>query len=189
MKIGKALASANEFNARVIESLASGVLVTQADTSTITLFSQRMEAITDLAAEDVLGRPARKASRRSRESNHALIHQTVVSTGRFPLTKIQVTSAKGRKRTVFVRAQRMYSQDGEVEGAVFVVDDVSERELFDRQLLALRLARSRHAPPRSQRASGSRRRAPRLHGPLRRHSRLHAHRRAHDSRSAPSLAE
>ncbi len=130
MKIGKALASANEFNARVIESLASGILVTQADTSKISLFSQRMEAISDLAAEDVLGRRAQDALAPLQGIDHALIHQTVVSTGRFPLTKIQITSAKGRKRTVFVRAQRLYSQDGDVEGAVVVVDDVSERELL-----------------------------------------------------------
>ncbi|MGH7328724.1 MAG: adenylate/guanylate cyclase domain-containing protein, partial [Polyangiaceae bacterium] len=130
VKIGKALASANEFNARVIESLVSGILVTEVGTTKITLFSQRMEAIADLPAEEVLGRPGPEALARVQGIDHALIHQTVVSTGRFPMTKIQVTSAKGRKRTVFLRAQRMYSQDGEVEGTVFVVDDVSERELL-----------------------------------------------------------
>ena len=130
VKIGKALASANEFNARVIESLASGILVTQANTSVVSLFSPRMEEITDLPAEEVLGKRAPDALAALQGIDHALILQTVLSTGRFPLTKIQITSAKGRKRTVFLRAQRMYSQEGEVEGAVFVVDDVSERELL-----------------------------------------------------------
>ena len=130
VKIGKALASANEFNARVIESLASGILVAETETRNITLFSPRMEAITDVPSEEVLGRPAPEALASLQGIDHALIHQTVVSTGRFPLTKIQLTSAKGRKRTVFLRAQRMYSPDGDVEGTVVVVDDVSERELL-----------------------------------------------------------
>src|SRR6185312_14090631 len=79
-----------------------------------------------------------------------LIIKTVQATGRFPLTKLVVTSAQGRKRTVFVRAQRMYAPDGEVEGTVFVVDDVTERELLidsfsryvSRDLVTRLLARS-----------------------------------------------
>lgn len=130
VSVERALASANEFNARVIESLASGVLVTARDTAEVRLYSPRMEAILDLPAEEVLGRPGPEAFKSIKGIDHALIQTTVMTTGRFPLTKLQITSAKGRKRTVFVRAQRLYSIDGEPEGTVFVVDDVSERELL-----------------------------------------------------------
>jgi PAS domain S-box-containing protein len=149
-KTGRALASANEFNARVIESLASGVMVVTSDTRVITLFSQRMETILDVPAEQALGRTAADVFAKFTGIDHALITQSVISTGRFPLTKLQLTTAAGRKRTVFVRAQRMYGPDGEVEGSVFVVDDVSERELLidsfsryvSRDLVTRLLARS-----------------------------------------------
>ena len=130
VKVGRELATANEFNARVIESLASGVLVTANETGVVTLFSQRMEAILEIPAEEALGRDSREAFANIKGIDHALIRQTVISTGRFPLTKILITTPTGRKRTVFVRAQRMYSLDGADEGTVFVVDDVSERELL-----------------------------------------------------------
>lgn len=129
-QVERALASANEFNQRVIESLASGVIVVDSNSLEITLFSQRAEAITDLSAEQVLGKPAVEALAPLGGVDHELMLRTVRATGRFPLTKMTVTSAKGRKRTMFVRAQRMYGAEGEVEGTVVVFDDVSERELL-----------------------------------------------------------
>jgi adenylate cyclase len=130
VKASRALASANEFNARVIESLTSGVIVFSADTLIITLYSQRMEAITGVPAEEALGREGREAFARVKGIDHGAIIQTVRSTGSFPLTKIQMVNARDQKRVVFLRAQRMYDAQGVVEGTVMVVDDVSERELL-----------------------------------------------------------
>lgn len=129
-KVQRALASANEFNARVIESLASGVVVVDAKSLKISLFSQRAEAITDLSAEQVLGKLAVDALAPLQGVDHVMMLRTVQATGRFPLTKMTITSAKGQRRTLFVRAQRVYGPDGEVEGTVVVFDDVSERELL-----------------------------------------------------------
>ncbi len=150
LKIHRALASANEFNARVLESLASGVMVTAAHTRVITLFTQRMEAIMGVSAEEALGRTGPEVFAKFTGIDHALIIQSVLSTGRFPLTKLTITTAAGRKKTVFVRAQRMFDPDGEPEGTVIVVDDVSERELLidtfsryvSRDLVTRLLARS-----------------------------------------------
>lgn len=129
-KVGRELASANEFNARVIESLASGIMAVSPITNTVTMFSQRMESILEIPAEDALGKETRIVFANLKGVDHSLIHQTVVATGRFPLTKLQLTTSSGRKKSIFVRAQRMYSPDGENEGTVFVVDDVTERELL-----------------------------------------------------------
>ena len=150
VKVNRALATANEFNQRVIESLSSGVMVVAGDTRAITLFSQRMEAITEIPAEEALGRNAIEVFARFQGIDHALIVQSVVSTGRFPLTKLHITTEAGTRRTVFVRAQRLYGVDGEVEGSVIVVDDISERELLidsfsryvSRDLVTRLLARS-----------------------------------------------
>ena len=130
VKVSRALASANEFNSRVIQSLSSGVLVVDHETRKITLYSNRMEGILEVPAEEALGKEGPDAFAKVKGIDHALIVTTVQATGRFPLTKLLITSAQGRKRTVFVRAQRMYGPDGEVEGTVFVVDDVTERELL-----------------------------------------------------------
>jgi PAS domain S-box-containing protein len=146
----RALASANEFNARVLESLASGVTVISTKGRIVTLFTQRLEAITEIPAEEALGRPAAVALARLSGIDHALVVQSVVSTGRFPLTKLKITTPSGRVRTVFVRGQRMFDEEGEPEGTVLVVDDVSERELLidsfsryvSRDLVTRLLARS-----------------------------------------------
>jgi class 3 adenylate cyclase/PAS domain-containing protein len=129
-KVGRELASANEFNARVIESLASGIMAVTPATNMVTLFSQRMEAILEIPAEDALGKETKVVFANLKGVDHSLIHQTVLATGRFPLTKLQLTTSSGRKKSIFVRAQRTYSPDGENEGTVFVVDDVTERELL-----------------------------------------------------------
>ncbi len=129
-KVGRELASANEFNARVIESLASGIMAVTSVTNLVTLFSQRMEAILEIPAENALGRETRDVFANLKGVDHSLIHQTVVATGRFPLTKLTLTTSSGRKKSIFVRAQRMYTPEGENEGTVFVVDDVTERELL-----------------------------------------------------------
>ena len=130
VKVSRELERANEFNARVIESLASGVMAMEQDTSIIRLYSQRMEAISEVPSEDALGLPAPVAFKNVIGVDHALIQHTVASSGRFPLTKLHITTPSGRKRTVFLRAQRMYSASGDPEGTVIVVDDVSERELL-----------------------------------------------------------
>ncbi|MEO7112755.1 MAG: adenylate/guanylate cyclase domain-containing protein [Polyangiaceae bacterium] len=129
-KVGRELASANEFNARVIESLASGIMAVTSRTNIVTLFSPRMEAILEIPAEDALGLETRQVFANLKGVDHSLIHETVVATGRFPLTKLTLTTSSGRKKSIFVRAQRMYTPDGENEGTVFVVDDVTERELL-----------------------------------------------------------
>ena len=150
VKVSRALASANEFNSRVIESLSSGVVVVDHPNGRISLYSQRMEGIFEIPAEEALGREVREVFGKLKGVDAALIIQSVRATGRFPLTKLQISSAHGRKRTVLVQAQRMYGVDGEVEGTVCVVDDVSERELLidsfsryvSRDLLTRLLSRS-----------------------------------------------
>ena len=54
----QALEAANEFNQRVIDSLIAGMLVIDSKTLKVTLFTSRMEEITGLPSEEVLGRNA-----------------------------------------------------------------------------------------------------------------------------------
>lgn len=125
---GRALGRANQFNQRVIESLSSGVMAVDSRTLRITLWSSRLETITGLRAEDVLGETMGEALADLGLPIEEL-HASVRATGRVPLTKMSI-HAGGRERTVLIRAQRMFDEDGEPEGTVVVIDDISERELL-----------------------------------------------------------
>jgi PAS domain S-box-containing protein len=126
----RALSSANEFNQRVIESLSSGLSVIDFASGKVTLYTQRMAEILELPAEEILGRNGIEAFAPVVGLNTDKLVTTVRQMGRIPLTKVQITSARGRPRTVLLRVERMYGPEGNVEGTVIVVDDVSERELL-----------------------------------------------------------
>ena len=126
----RALQSANEFNSRVINSLSAGVLVVDAKSRKLTLFSRRAEEILGIAAERALGRDAAEAIAGLEGVDAEQIIATVRQFGRLPLTKVNVAGPGGRRRAVYVRAERVYDAEGEPEGTVVVFDDVTERELL-----------------------------------------------------------
>lgn len=148
----RALRSANQFNQRVIESLSSGVGVVDSGTQKIVLFSRRMEEILQIPAEEVLGRHVLEVFGPMLEVDLGMLIETVRMFDRVPMTKTRVTLPSGRKRSVYLQAQRMYDEDGKPEGAVVVVDDVTERDLLidsfsryvSRDLLQRLLARGEH---------------------------------------------
>ncbi len=127
-QVSRALASANQFNQRVLESLTSGLMVVQAGTLEVTLYSNRMEQILGIPAEQVLGKHAREGLGPLWDAADRVL-QTVHALGRMPLTKMLLPTRE-RPRTVLVRANRMYDPDGQPEGTVTLIDDVSERELL-----------------------------------------------------------
>lgn len=126
----QALETANEFNRRVIESLSAGVAVIDADSGKITLCSSRMEDILGVPAEDLLGHEVHEALAGVRGIDIDSIVDSVVSLGQLPATKLRLTLRDDRCRSVYVRAQRMYTTDGLPEGTVVVLEDVSEREFL-----------------------------------------------------------
>lgn len=125
-----ALASSTELNRRVVESLSSGLMVTERTTTLITLYSNRMEEITGIATEDALGKPVAQVFAGVRGLDPAQVIENVITTGGLPLTKLHITLPNGRKKAVYLRAQSLRDEDGEAIGTVVVVDDVSERELL-----------------------------------------------------------
>lgn len=127
---GRALDAANEFNRRVIESLSSGVLVLSANHAIVDLYSSRCEEIIGIPAEDVLGRPVSEGFASVKGLDLAGAVETVRNMGHLPLTKVRLEVPGRRALFAYVRAQRMFGPDGEPEGTVVVIDDVSERELL-----------------------------------------------------------
>lgn len=126
----RALQSANEFNSRVISSLSAGVLVVDAQTRKITLFSGRAEEILGVGAEKVLGRDAAEAIGGLERAEAERLIATVRQFGRLPLTKMSLATPGGRQRAVYVRAERLFDPEGQPEATVVIFDDVTERELL-----------------------------------------------------------
>lgn len=127
---GRALEAANEFNRRVIESLTSGVLVISAPDAVVQLFSSRCEEILGIPAEAVLGRPVSEGFSAVRGLDLAGAIDMVRTMGHLPLTKVRLEIPDRRALHAYVRAQRMYGPDGEPDGTVVLIDDVTERELL-----------------------------------------------------------
>lgn len=125
-----ALAGSTELNHRVIESLSSGLMVTQRETSVITLYSSRLEEITGITTEAALGRPVAEVFAGVIGLDAAAVIAQVGETGVLPLTKLHVTLPTGRKKAIYLRAQTLHDERGNSVGTVTVVDDVSERELL-----------------------------------------------------------
>lgn len=126
----KALRAANEFNARIISSLTSGLGVIETGTQKVIHYTHRMEEILGIPAEKVLGRPVLEAFAGVFEIELRDTIQTVKSFGRLPMTKTHVTMANGRIKSVYMQAQRMLDEDGHSVGTVVIIDDVTERDLL-----------------------------------------------------------
>jgi PAS domain S-box-containing protein len=124
------LAAANEFNRLVIESLSSGLFVTDRTTERITLFSSRLEEMLGIRCEDALGGEVSAVFASVGGLDLAGCIAQVKQTGSMPLTKLHVTLPSGKKKSVYVRAQTLLDEASEPIGTVVVVDDVSERELL-----------------------------------------------------------
>lgn len=130
MGTSRALEAANEFNRRVIESLSAGLMVVDSLTMRVTLFTSRAEEIVGIEAEKVLGYTLTEAlgGVQGIELDH--ITTMVRTLGRLPLTKFTLTLPNGRRRAVYLRAQRMFDAAGAPRGTVVVFDDITERELL-----------------------------------------------------------
>jgi PAS domain S-box-containing protein len=129
--LARSLEQANEFARRVIESLSSGLMVIGSDEQApIQLVSSRMEEILGVPSEQLQGRPLREVLHLFAGLDVIGAVQTVRQVGRLPLTKVTVTRPDGRKRSILVKASRMFDAQGHPEGTVVVADDVTERELL-----------------------------------------------------------
>jgi class 3 adenylate cyclase len=124
------LREAEQFSERVIASLSSGVLVVEHRTMVVRLWGGRMEEITGIRAENALGETLGKVVAPLKGLPLGELVTTVEAMDRLPLTKVTLETAKGQKRVVYLRAERLLSKGEEVKGTVILLDDVTERELL-----------------------------------------------------------
>lgn len=126
----RALTSARTLNAKIIESLVSGVIVVQNETFEVLVYSPRAEQILMLPAEDVLGHNAMEATKGLAGLEAERLVDAVLRNGELPLTKRRIGLPNGQFRWVYLSARRLVDDEGNSEGTVVVIDDVTERELL-----------------------------------------------------------
>jgi PAS domain S-box-containing protein len=128
----KRLHAAQELSTRVIASLASGVFVLEGPpTDKVLLWSARMTDITGVQADEMIGKNVAQLAQRFPTLPFQELYETVKSTDRLPLTKVQLKLGNGVTRSVFVRAERLRQMDSsQIAGTVVIVDDITEREML-----------------------------------------------------------
>ncbi len=126
----QALLEAEQFNERVVASLTSGVLVVDHPGMNVRLWSGRVEDITGISAAEAMGQPIERVVARLKGLPAEELITTVRAMDRLPLTKVSLESAKGQKRVVYLRAERLHARGEELKGTVILLDDITERELL-----------------------------------------------------------
>lgn len=125
------LREAEELNARVIQSLSSGVAVIREGTLEVLLWSPRMAEITGVDTDTALGRPVDEVMKDFTGLPLQELLATVRATDRLPMTKIQLgLPGGGPTRALFLRGERLFGDDQSVRGSVVIVDDITEREML-----------------------------------------------------------
>jgi PAS domain S-box-containing protein len=126
--MARALGNAQEFLRCTIDSLPCGLLVVDARTRRISLYSSRAEQILGIPAEEALGRDVVAALGPLSGIDIQSIVNTVLRLGRLPLVRLSLTRDDGRVRHVSVRAQRVFDPSGEPKATVCAFDDVTREE-------------------------------------------------------------
>jgi adenylate cyclase len=94
------------------------------------MFTERATDITGIEPGRVLGRDVGEALAELAGLEVGYLTEVVRENGFLPLTKFELTLADGRKKSVYVRAHRMFDAAREPKGTVVLIDDITERELL-----------------------------------------------------------
>jgi len=127
------LAESSHFARRVLESLSSGVAVTELGTpdraGRVLMWSDRMAEITGVAPGQIVGQPADMLKKQLGVPVQEMLASIRIN-DRLPLSKVKFTTPRGDVRHALVRGERLRTLEGAPKGMVVTADDVTERELL-----------------------------------------------------------
>ncbi len=128
------LAESNHFARRVLESLSSGVAVTDyieedRKPGKVLLWSDRMAEISGVPAKDIVGHSSEELKEKVGLPVQEMLAAVRVN-DRLPLTKVKFTNPRGDVRHALLRGERLRTSEGQRKGMVITADDVTERELL-----------------------------------------------------------
>lgn len=122
------LADAEQLQARVVETISSGLMLVERKSHNLLLFNRAMERLSGVSAEQVLGRPMDTVMRFVQGVPYDEFVEQVRLHGEVGLRKLWIQLPDGSNRAVYTRGQALFGVGGKMLGTLFVVDDITERE-------------------------------------------------------------
>jgi PAS domain S-box-containing protein len=122
------LAEAEQLQARVVETISSGLMLVERKSRNLLLFNRAMERLSGVSAEQVLGRPMHTVLRFVEGVPYDEFVEQVRLHGEVGLRKLWIQLPDGSSRAVYTRGQAVFGIGGKMLGTLFVVDDITERE-------------------------------------------------------------
>lgn len=130
IRVGDEFQTLQDFNESIIQSMTSGLLVADKATHCILKVNRAMEHFSDFCAADVIGKTV--------EEVYAGLHglpikefaDEVERQGAITLRKHRLYTDDGREFYRSIKGQVFYSRQGESQGVIVIVDDLSTTELL-----------------------------------------------------------
>ncbi|HLC26281.1 MAG TPA: adenylate/guanylate cyclase domain-containing protein [bacterium] len=122
--------SNNDLHENIIESLTSGLMVIDSRTFQILSFNQAMERITGLSRTEVLQRPIEEVFAYVQGLSCADLAKEMWEKGVVTRPRMRVTRPTGEELYRGLKAEPLYSRQGEAMGIVVHIEDVTEREVL-----------------------------------------------------------
>ncbi|MGE3536947.1 MAG: adenylate/guanylate cyclase domain-containing protein [Candidatus Tectimicrobiota bacterium] len=141
IQVGEEFQTLQEFNESILQSMSSGLLVTDKHSHRILKVNRAMERLSGLEASAMLGKTVEEvfANRYGCPPIEAFAEE-VERQGRITLQKHRLVAADGTEYYRSIHGQVFYNKAGKNTGVIVLVDDISEaeilRETFSRYLSA-----------------------------------------------------
>ena len=124
------LARTEQVQARVADAIGNGLLLVRSGDRQVLLFNRALEQLSGLPAAEVLGRPLDQIMHLVEGVPFEEMVAQVRSDGQVGLRKLRVRFHGGGERTIHMRGEPFTDDSGQRTGVLFVVQDVTEREML-----------------------------------------------------------
>ena len=124
------LVKAERVKARVADSISSGLVLVRLSDQKVRLFNKAAEAVSGLTADTVIGRPIQEIFHLLEGMPYEEFVEQIQLHGQVGLRKLKLRFPSGVERTVYLRGEPFHDGEQEQTGVLFVVEDVTEREMI-----------------------------------------------------------
>ena len=124
------LVKAERVKARVADSISSGLVLVRLSDQKVQLFNTAAEAVSGLTSDAVLGRPIREIFHLVDGMPYEEFVEQIRTHGQVGLRKLNLRFPNGLERTIYLRGEPFFDGEQEQTGVLFVVEDVTEREMI-----------------------------------------------------------
>ena len=122
------LAEAERLRTRIVDSVPSGIILLEQDTARVLLWNATMERMSGLSGSQVVGLPINHLAGQVEGLPFDEFAEQLRFHGEVGLRKLRIAFKGKEARTVYLKGHPFTDRQGKQLGALFVVDDVTERE-------------------------------------------------------------